>query len=69
MEVHRCSAICQRGEEVLGIVESIRGQKICLDTAPIIYFIEDHEKYRDIIRPIFIAIDSGNVEAISLLVY
>lgn len=49
----------------MGIVENIRGQKICLDTAPIIYFIEDHEKYRDIIRPIFVAIDSGNVEAIT----
>jgi len=49
----------------LGIIEEIRGQRICLDTAPIIYFIEDHEKYRNIIRPVFIEIDSGNIEAVT----
>jgi len=49
----------------LGIIEEIRGQRICLDTTPIIYFIEDHEKYRNILRPVFIEIDAGNIEAIT----
>ena len=49
----------------MGIIEEIRGQRICLDTAPIIYFIENHEKYRNIIRPVFIEIDSGNIEAVT----
>ena len=37
----------------LGLVDEVRDKRICLDTAPIIYFIEEHPKYRDIIRPIF----------------
>jgi len=34
----------------LGLVDEVRGQRICIDTAPIIYFIEHHVKYRSIIR-------------------
>jgi len=49
----------------LGLVDEIRGQRICIDTAPMIYFIEEHAKYREIIRPVFIEIDSGNIEAIT----
>jgi predicted nucleic acid-binding protein len=30
-----------------------------------IYFIEEHGKYREIIRPVFVEIDSGNIEAIT----
>jgi predicted nucleic acid-binding protein len=36
-----------------------------LDTAPIIYFIEQHAKYWDLIRPIFVEIDLRNLEAIT----
>jgi predicted nucleic acid-binding protein len=46
-------------------VDEIRGQRICVDTAPIIYFIEHHVKYRNIIRPVFTEIASGNIEAIT----
>lgn len=49
----------------MGLVDEIRGQRICIDTAPMIYFIEEHAKYREIIRPVFIEIDSGNIEAIT----
>jgi predicted nucleic acid-binding protein len=49
----------------LGLIEILRGQKICLDTAPIIYYIEDHETYRKIVRPVFVEIDIGNIEAIT----
>ena len=49
----------------MGLIEDLRGQKICLDTAPIIYFIEDHETYRKILRPVFVEIDVGNIEAIT----
>ena len=34
----------------MGLVDEVRGQRICIDTAPIIYFIEHHVKYRSIIR-------------------
>src|SRR4030042_321692 len=63
MERHRRPAICQRGEKILGLVDEVRGQRICIDTAPMIYFIEEHAKYREIIRPVFVEIDSGNIEA------
>jgi len=49
----------------LGLVDEIRGQRICIDTAPIIYFIEQHVKYRNIIRPVFAEIAAGNIEAIT----
>jgi predicted nucleic acid-binding protein len=49
----------------LGLIEELRGQRICLDTAPFIYFIEEHEPYRNLVRPIFFEIDSGNIEAIT----
>ena len=31
----------------------------------ILYFIEEHRNYREIIRPIFVEIDAGNIEAIT----
>ena len=49
----------------MGLVDEVKGQRICIDTAPIIYFIEHHVKYRDVIRPVFVEIDSGNIEAIT----
>lgn len=49
----------------MGLLDEIRGQRICLDTAPIIYFIEQHAKYWDLVRPIFVEIDSRNIEAIT----
>lgn len=49
----------------MGLVDEVKGQKICIDTAPIIYFIEHQVVYRNIIRPVFSEIDSGNIEAIT----
>jgi predicted nucleic acid-binding protein len=49
----------------LGLVDEVRGKKICIDTAPIIYFIEQHPKYHDIISPVLTAIDSWKIVAIT----
>jgi predicted nucleic acid-binding protein len=49
----------------LGLVDELRGQKVCIDTAPIIYFIEKHEKYLNVLRPLFAEIDAANIEAIT----
>jgi len=49
----------------LGLVDQLRGLRICLDTAPIIYFIEKSHRYLDIVRPIFLEIDAGKMEAIT----
>ena len=49
----------------MGLVDELQGHKICIDTAPIIYFIEEHAKYREMIRPVFVEIASRNIEAIT----
>ncbi len=49
----------------MGLADEVSGQRICIDTAPVIYFIENHVKYRNIIRPVFTEIASGNIEAIT----
>jgi hypothetical protein len=47
----------------LELVDEVRGERICIDTPPIIYFIEHQAKYRNIIRPVFAEIAAGNIEA------
>jgi len=49
----------------LGLVDELRGSKVSLDTAPIIYFIGKHHKYLSVLRPVFVEIDAGNIEAIT----
>jgi predicted nucleic acid-binding protein len=49
----------------LGLVDELKGQRVCIDTAPIIYFIEKHEKYLNVLRPLFAEIDAANIEAIT----
>jgi len=49
----------------LGLIDDLRGQKVCLDTSPIIYFIEKHPKYWNLVRPVFMEISSGKIEAIT----
>lgn len=41
------------------------GKTIGLDTAPLIYFIEENPKYFDIVKPFFEAIDSGKIRVIT----
>jgi len=36
-----------------------------MDTAPIIYFIEKNPKYLGVLKPVFLEIDSGRIEAIT----
>ena len=47
------------------LVDKLRGKRICIDTAPFIYFIEKDPKYLSIVRPIFAEIDAGNIEALT----
>lgn len=49
----------------MGLVDELRGLRICLDTAPFIYFIEKHPKYLNVVRPVFVEIDAGEIEAIT----
>ncbi len=38
---------------------------VCIDTAPFIYFIEENPVYLHIVKPVFAAIDAGNIEALT----
>ena len=49
----------------MGLVDQLRGLRVFIDTAPIIYFIEKHKRYINIIRPVFTEIDSGKIEALT----
>jgi predicted nucleic acid-binding protein len=52
----------------VGWVESLQGQAVGVDTAPIIYFIQDHPIYLPAVRPFFQALDRGEFRAITSIV-
>src|SRR4051794_18537368 len=49
----------------MGLIDQLRGQVVCLDTAPIIYFIEQNALYHAKVRPVFVAIDAGEIQAVT----
>lgn len=49
----------------MGLVDELQGVRVCMDTAPIIYFIEKNPKYLGVLKPVFLEIDSGRIEAIT----
>jgi len=49
----------------MGLIERLLNKRIHIDTAPIIYFIEKRQTYLDLIRPLFVEIESGNIQAIT----
>ncbi len=49
----------------MGLVDELRGSRICIDTAPFIYFIEKDPKYLSIVRPIFAEIDAEKIDALT----
>jgi predicted nucleic acid-binding protein len=49
----------------MGLIDELRGTVVCLDTAPIIYFIEQNPQYLAKVRPFFLAIDVGDFQAVT----
>ena len=49
----------------MGLVDELRGSKICIDTAPFIYFIEKNPKYLGLLRPVFAEINAGKIDALT----
>ena len=47
----------------MGLVERLTGQRVCIDTAPFIYYIERKEKYSAFLNPLFDEIAAGNIDA------
>ncbi len=46
-------------------ITQLRGKRVGLDTAPIIYFVEKHPLYVDMLRPFFQAIEEGECTAVT----
>ena len=49
----------------MGWVEDLRGQVVGVDTAPIIYLIEESATYLDSVRRFFAAVDAGDIQAVT----
>ena len=49
----------------MGLIDELKGQRVCVDTSPIIYFIEKHPKYLDLLHSFFVEVDAGNIEVIT----
>ena len=49
----------------MGLLNIIDGKPIFIDTAAFIYFVERKPVYVDILRPVFNAIDAGELRAIT----
>ena len=49
----------------MGLVEQLLNKKVCIDTAPFIYFMERHPHYGVIVKPIFENIEKGRIKAIA----
>ena len=49
----------------MGLIDELLGLRVCIDTAPFIYYIEKHQKYLSVVKPVFVEIDAGKIEAIT----
>ncbi len=49
-------------------LKSLQGTVVGMDTAPLIYFIEENPAYLDIVRPFFIALDRGDFRVVTSIV-
>ena len=49
----------------MGLIEAIGVGPVGLDTAILIYLIEEHERYLPAVEPVFAAIDAGELEAVT----
>jgi len=49
-------------------IEALQGQLIALDTAPLIYFIEEHPTYLPILNPFFEKLDKGSIRIVTSVI-
>ncbi|WPD24534.1 MAG: PIN domain-containing protein [Candidatus Electrothrix scaldis] len=52
----------------MGWIDELRGKLIALDTAPLIYFIEEHPAYCPVVEPFFEQLDKGTVEVVTSVI-
>ena len=49
----------------MGWVEDLHGKTVGLDTAPLIFYIEEHAVYGEILYPFFEAVVEGNISVVT----
>jgi predicted nucleic acid-binding protein len=49
----------------MGWVDALKGKTIGLDTAPLIYFIEEQSQFFEIVLPFFQAMDQGDISVVT----
>ena len=49
----------------MGWVENLRGKTVGLDTAPLIFYIEDHPIYADMLAPFLEAVNAGDIRVVT----
>jgi predicted nucleic acid-binding protein len=49
----------------MGLIDWLGEGPVALDTPVFIYLVEEHEKYRSVVRPIFEAMSEGGIEAVT----
>ncbi|MCI5188890.1 MAG: type II toxin-antitoxin system VapC family toxin [Candidatus Electrothrix sp. AS4_5] len=52
----------------MGWIDELQGQLIALDTAPLIYFIEEHPTYCPVVEPFFEQLDRGAVQVVTSVI-
>ena len=52
----------------MGWLEDLQGQVVALDSAPLIYFIEQRKPYVDLLRPVFRAVEEGQFSLVTSVV-
>ena len=52
----------------MGWLEPLAGGKVAIDSAPLIYFIEEHPRYLPALIPFFELVDAGNLTCIASVV-
>lgn len=46
-------------------LDALQGQVVGLDTAPLIYLVEENSTYLDIVHPFFVAMDQGEFNVVT----
>ena len=49
----------------MGWVEDLHGQIVCVDTSPLIFFIEEHATYGPLLDPFFESVSRGEITLIT----
>ena len=52
----------------MGLIEVLDEKTVFFDTAPFIYVFENKLPYKDLLTPVFLAVDAGTLHAVSSLI-